>query len=251
MCWLFVDAESDCGWSEVLAEALTELGADVEKCSTEEAVTRLSSITLEGVGDGELTPMPAFVFYLPSSISASVNEESHLDVFARPWWRCLFNALALAQAVCSRHDASNTRLWFLTPHALRVEAGDSPTSASLQALWGLGRTLSLEHPHTFSGLLDLPLTPSETDSLAAIVALLLQRTPPCEGDEFALRQDTIWTRRLARVPVPDAVKQAAPWRPVGTCIITGGTGALGIHLPTRKIMRRCSGTLMITRASRM
>src|SRR5207248_2160458 len=46
-------------------------------------------------------------------------------------------------------------------------------------------------------------------------------------DQFALRSSGVFIRRL----IPAAANAAAPraWKPRGTVLITGGTGALGVH----------------------
>ncbi len=242
-CWLIIDADRDDGWPEALIEALVQR-ADVERYSTEEAIKRLDAVppldlprgTAGEHADASVTPMPASILYLPSPVStASVPVTRAADALSDPatdpWFASCVHGLALAQRVCARGDASKTRLWFLTPHALSIEDGDAPSSAALQTLWGLGRTLSLERPHTFGGLLDLPDTPLDTDSLSRVATLLLLPTPPSEGDELVLRQGKLWTRRLVSTSSGHtAARSEAAWRPGGTCLITGGTGALGTHL---------------------
>ncbi len=240
-CWLIVDPDRNDGWPEALTEALGQ-GANVERHSTEEAMKRLDAVppldlprgTVGEDAGTSVAPMPVSILYLPSPVSTTSGSltraaDAHSGPATDPWIASCVHALALAQRVCAQGEVSKTRLWFLTPHALSIEHGDTPSSAALQTLWGLGRALSLEKPYTFGGLLALPDTPRETDSLSRVATLLLQPTPPSEGDELALRQGRLWTRRLCRTGHATARPKAA-WRPQGTCLVTGGTGALGTHL---------------------
>ena len=134
-------------------------------------------------------------------------------------------ALTLAQQLGGA--GLDARLWWVTPHALRIHSSDVPKSAPLQSLWGLGRAISLERPEMFAGMLDLPDAPWNDQYSSRIAALLLDG-PPQEGDELALRDGKLWVRRLVPAPAPRDSKAA--WSPSGTVLITGGTGALGRHL---------------------
>ncbi len=46
-------------------------------------------------------------------------------------------------------------------------------------------------------------------------------------DQIAVRPDGTFARRLVRAPRPARTRD---WRPAGTALITGGTGALGGHV---------------------
>ncbi|WP_306457959.1 type I polyketide synthase [Streptomyces sp. SA15] len=113
-------------------------------------------------------------------------------------------------------------LWCLT-HGAVATADDTagPGSPLQSALWALGRIAAVEAPGTWGGLIDLPdaFDDSTADRLVSVLAGL-------DGeDQVALRASGTYGRRLER-----ANPTAAPgsgWRPRGTVLVTGGTGALG------------------------
>ncbi|CUU56120.1 Phosphopantetheine attachment site [Parafrankia irregularis] len=119
-------------------------------------------------------------------------------------------------------------LWCATSGAVSTGAGDPP-SGQAQVLaqaqvWGLGRVAALEMPGRWGGLVDLPgaLGPRAAEGLAAVL------TGICGEDQVALRPAGLFARRIVRARGgPGAVTDGSRWRPRGTVLITGGTGALG------------------------
>ncbi|WP_394836500.1 SDR family NAD(P)-dependent oxidoreductase [Pendulispora rubella] len=129
-----------------------------------------------------------------------------------------------------------TPLWMLTRGALSVGHEDAPASP-LQALtWGLGRVLALEHPERWGGLLDLPAHLDAT-SASHVTAILAG-----SEDQVALRADGVFARRLVRAR---ETAMAPSWKPRGTVLITGGTGALGAHV-ARWLARNGAEHLVLT-----
>jgi acyl transferase domain-containing protein len=112
-------------------------------------------------------------------------------------------------------------LWCVTRGAVRVSAADLPPDPVQAQTWGMGRVLGLEQPQRWGGLVDLPPEPAE-DALRHCHATITGRGAE---DQVALRGTGVFGRRLVRAARPDAVP--APWRPRGTVLVTGATGALG------------------------
>ncbi|MER5556707.1 type I polyketide synthase [Streptomyces sp. NPDC002793] len=128
------------------------------------------------------------------------------------------SAVATGLALIQALDGTDTRLWCATRGAAALP-GEQPPGAGGHALWALGRVAALEHPALWGGLIDLPATGVAESALAAFL------TGVTGEDQVALR-DLPFARRLVAAPsVP-----AAPWRPRGTVLITGGTGALGSRI---------------------
>ncbi|MCC3768075.1 type I polyketide synthase, partial [Streptomyces sp. UNOC14_S4] len=119
-------------------------------------------------------------------------------------------------------------LWCATTGAVSTAPSERVGSAVQAQIWGLGRVVALEHPERWGGLLDLPATLDErsADRLAAA----LGGTVGEQGheDQLALRTAGILARRIGRAEPAAAVRE--PWRPRGTVLVTGGTGALGAHV---------------------
>ncbi|MEV7094000.1 type I polyketide synthase [Amycolatopsis sp. NPDC051045] len=105
------------------------------------------------------------------------------------------------------------RLWCLTQGAVMdVSRPDQATT------WGFGRIAALELPSAWGGLADLPEI-LDAAAGARLAAVLADGTE----DEVAIRPDGVFARRLAPAPAGET----RDWRPRGTVLVTGGTGALG------------------------
>ncbi len=166
-----------------------------------------------------------------------------LDTSAHPVHPALSTGFALTVALAQAlGDADVTApLWLITRGAVSTGPQDPVTSPEQAMLWGLGRTLALERPGGFGGLLDLPAE-LDDESLGWFGAAL---TTPGGEDQSAARTAHLFVPRLVRVDDADpastgdagAVGSADTWRPGATVLITGGTGALGArtarHLATR------------------
>ncbi|MEU7560367.1 type I polyketide synthase [Streptomyces eurythermus] len=144
-----------------------------------------------------------------------------LDTTARalPLSEGLALTICLAQALADLE--SPAPLWCATRGAVAIDASESPAEPAQAMLWGLGRTLALERPHGWGGLLDLPATLDDQASMWLGTALALPRGE----DQLAVRPSGLYARRLERAEPRQG--QPARWRPQGTVLITGGTGALG------------------------
>ena len=125
--------------------------------------------------------------------------------------------LALAQAL---GDADVTApLWILTSGAVAAVPGDEVPNPMRAGALGLGRTIALESPDRWGGLIDLPahLDGRAGDRLCAVLA-------GRDENEVAIRAAGLLARRIEHAPAP---RPGAGWQPRGTVLVTGGTGALG------------------------
>ncbi|MGW0606198.1 type I polyketide synthase [Streptomyces sp. NPDC002640] len=132
--------------------------------------------------------------------------------------------LALAQALDD--VAADAPLWCLTTGAVATGPADPAPDPVRAALWGLGRTLGLEAPHRWGGLVDLPARP-DARTAPRLAALLAAGT--ADEDQIALRATPL-ARRITATPARPA--DALPWQPSGTVLVTGGTGRRGRALAT-------------------
>ncbi len=116
-------------------------------------------------------------------------------------------------------------LWCLTRGAVATDPAGPLPHPLQQLAWGFGRIAALEHPDRWGGLVDLP------DDLDDAAGRRLVRVLAGTGgeDQVALRPTGAYGRRLLRAPLGDAPAPRT-WRPTGTALITGGTGALGGHV---------------------
>ena len=129
------------------------------------------------------------------------------------------DVVALVQAL----DGTGTPVWLATSGAVSVAPPDPLPRPYGALVWGFGRALALEQPRRLAGLVDLPgaLDEAAADRLCAILS------GAGGEDQLAVRPTGTYARRLVRAPRRTA---GTPWRPDGTVLVTGGTGALGAHV---------------------
>ncbi|WP_444545287.1 type I polyketide synthase [Streptomyces griseocarneus] len=132
-------------------------------------------------------------------------------------------------------------LWCATTGAVSVGRSDARQSPYQGMVWGLGRAAALEHTQRWGGLIDLPEVLDERSArrLAAVLG-----GGADDEDQIAVRPSGVFVRRLTRAPF-GAVPAERAWRPRGTVLITGGTGALGAHV-ARHLARGGAGHLVLT-----
>ncbi len=187
----------------------------------------------------------------------ALNEDPHPPHPVVP--RGLAATLRLVQAL---GDAAwDAPLWLATLGAVatgRPDGNGSAVSAAQAQIWGLGRIVGLEHPQRWGGLVDLPEAP-DARTLTRLRGVLTGGVraggTPAAGtpagaaedgteDQVALRATGVFARRLVHAPLGD-VRAVRDWKPQGTVLITGGTGALGGHV-ARWMARRGAGHLVLT-----
>jgi acyl transferase domain-containing protein len=125
--------------------------------------------------------------------------------------------LRLVQAMSRTGTAA--RLWLVTRGAQAV-TGAEPVEVAHAALWGLARTIRLEHPEFQCVSVDLAPDAEDLDRLAA------EMLSPGES-QIACRNGTRYVARLVRADETDA---PPPIQADGCYLITGGLGALGLAM---------------------
>ncbi|WP_433859674.1 type I polyketide synthase [Streptomyces kronopolitis] len=107
----------------------------------------------------------------------------------------------------------------------------APKHPDQAGVWGLGRVAALEHPERWGGLVDLSgHLPGQVAVDGREVALLARiLAAGGEEDQLAVRGAAVYGRRLVPAPVAGRTPRRS-WRPRGTVLVTGGTGALGAHI---------------------
>ena len=151
--------------------------------------------------------------------------------------------LALAQAL---GDAGiDSPLWLLTRGTAVIGTADRPGTPVHAAVAALGRTVALEYPQRWGGLIDVAGVLDERTArrLAAVLA------GAAAGEEqLALRSTGVHGRRLLAAPVrPSGNGTGTGWRPRGTVLVTGGTGAVGAHAARWLAARGAERLLLVSR----
>ncbi len=149
--------------------------------------------------------------------------------------------LHLLQALqCVGH--SKPRIWLVTGDAQPVLAGDACTAPLGAALWGMGKTLSAEHPALWGGLIDI-----DADRSGEIANCLIREieTGTAE-DKLAFRGGRRYAARLVQLDVPAADQFVA--RKNGTYLIAGGLGGIGLAVAQRLIERGARYLVLLDRS---
>ncbi|EME69375.1 phenolpthiocerol synthesis polyketide synthase ppsA [Paramagnetospirillum caucaseum] len=134
--------------------------------------------------------------------------------------RVLGTALALAGILAGERGLfqAGARLWLVTRNAVAASADDPPAEILQAGLWGFGRSLAVEMPALWGGLIDLE---AGDDGVAPLAARLAR---PDRETQSAFRRGRHLVARLAAIAPPEP---PAPPESGGTYVVTGGLGAIG------------------------
>uniref|UniRef100_UPI001CEC9762 type I polyketide synthase n=1 Tax=Streptomyces sp. HPF1205 TaxID=2873262 RepID=UPI001CEC9762 len=133
------------------------------------------------------------------------------------------HVLTLVQALADAGVA--LPLWCVTRGAVAIGRSDAAVSPAQAAIWGFGRVAALELPGAWGGLVDLPDVLDDRAATRLAAVLTQDGTRRAAEDQTAVRASGVFARRLAPAPAP--ATGVGEWRPSGTVLVTGGTGALG------------------------
>jgi acyl transferase domain-containing protein/acyl carrier protein len=150
----------------------------------------------------------------------SGNEAGHDNVAEEVAATCTSVVHTLRAAVAQ----NGSRLWVVTS-AAQVAGNTSVPVAEQAALWGLGRTVALEQPETWGGLLDLDPQDSPEQQAKWVIETVVRTD---DEDQLVVRDGVCLAGRLARVPVHSS--SAFSVKPDGSFLITGGFGGLGLNI---------------------
>ncbi|MFC8241647.1 type I polyketide synthase [Streptomyces chartreusis] len=224
--WLVLLPEHDAPWAAALTDALGTAALPV-RCPAGADRATLTALLRETAGDSE----PAGVLSL-----IALADSDAADVPA--------GLLATLTAVQATGDAGLRALvWCASRDAVAALDTDRAHGLAGAALWGLGRVAAREMPDRWGGLLDLP---AEEPSGPAVALALAALTARDGEDEVAVRATGALVRRLVPAPrVPDGTPTG--WRPVGTTLVTGGTGGLGAQVARRLAGEGAERLLLVSR----
>lgn len=138
------------------------------------------------------------------------------------------SVLHLVQALNQQNSKTTPKLWLVTQNALPVKSEQQTIAVAQAPLWGLGKTIALEHPELWGGLFDVSLDPSQESATVEIEALLTDILNPDEEDYLAFRNGQRYVSRIVRHPQPQ--QSISQFKEDGTYLITGGLGALGMRV---------------------
>nr|AYM54557.1 hypothetical protein [Racemicystis crocea] len=136
------------------------------------------------------------------------------------------SATNLAQALVRQGWRDIPRLWLVTRGVQSIGPGSAPVSVAQAPLWGLGRTIALEHPELRCTRLDLDGAASEDDA----PLLLRELAAKDHEDQIVARSDGRYVARVVRSRFGASEAREIALRADGSYLITGGLGGLGLVL---------------------
>jgi acyl transferase domain-containing protein/surfactin synthase thioesterase subunit/acyl carrier protein len=136
-------------------------------------------------------------------------------------------ALNMLCALTGNRSASSSglRLWFVTADTQNSNQRAQQVHPLQACLWGLGRTIAIEYPNIWGGLIDVR---SESDIGPMAEALAAELIAPDGESQIALAADGGRSvARLVRQTLATLPERPPRVRPDATYLIAGGLGMLG------------------------
>src|SRR5215813_2070492 len=136
-------------------------------------------------------------------------------------------ALAILHALDKTRSTNPTgrRLWFVTANTQKTDGKDQHVDPVQAPLWGLGRTVAIEYPAIFGGLIDLQLNGGRTPDINLLATELLH--PNGETQIAISAGGQRYVPRFVRQSLADLPAQLPRVRGDATYLVTGGLGMLG------------------------
>jgi acyl transferase domain-containing protein len=229
--WLVVPDRS--GFGELLAQALTARGGTCVVAPASE---------LRAVG-----PEPLRGVVHLGALAASSSDLARAALAASARDACE-GALRLAQELARASLAGAPRLRIVTRGAQGV-TGREKLEPLQATLFGLGRSIALEAPEVWGGLIDLD---PELDAKASAAALAREldhesrlRRVGAGEERVALRGADRHFQRLVRIAATPAAPLAL--RADATYLVTGALGGIGLELAERLVARGARRLVLLGR----
>jgi acyl transferase domain-containing protein/acyl carrier protein len=150
----------------------------------------------------------------------------------------------LLQSLIKAEFPQLPELWLVTQGAQPVGETSTPLTLAQAPLWGLGKTLSLEHPDLRCVQVDLD--PSGMEQ-AKVLFDALHSDPADNEDRLAFRQEQRYVLRLTRGH--EVETQPVKIQPEATYLIAGGLGGLGLLMARWLVERGARHLVLLGRRS--
>jgi acyl transferase domain-containing protein/NADP-dependent 3-hydroxy acid dehydrogenase YdfG/acyl carrier protein len=212
--WALLGADSATAF-----DALRETGLDIARHGDLEALVRALSEA----------PGP------PTAVFVDLTSDVAREDLATAAHAAAHEALGLVQSWLAEERLADVPLVLLTRGAVAASEAEDVPGLAASAAWGLARSAQSEHPGRFV-LVDLDGERSSWEALPRVLAL--------DEPQLAIRGGDIAALRLKRIV---AVEDGEPvFDPLGTVLITGGTGMLGGLLARHLVVEHGVRSLLLS-----
>jgi acyl transferase domain-containing protein len=177
------------------------------------------------------------------SLDAPESDGCHADALTNAQRASCGGVVEVVHAVAAaQHAVEPPPLWIVTRAAQAAEDSRSRIAVAQAPVWGLARTIRIEHPNLRCTCVDLD--PASRDDARTVLAELRHS----DGErEVAYRRDRRLASRLRRVQ-PEA-RQPVVFSDAGAYLITGGLGALGLETARWMVSRGARHLVLIGRSA--
>lgn len=131
-------------------------------------------------------------------------------------------ASLLSLVQCFHDRDPSPKVWALTRGAVAATPDDRLEGVMQTPVWGFGRSVALEFPHMWGGLIDLSVNGDPADAVEPVANAIAGANA---ASEVAVRAGQLLVPEL--VPWKPAPRQACAIRPDASYLVTGGFGSLG------------------------
>ncbi|MRH91233.1 SDR family NAD(P)-dependent oxidoreductase [Nocardia sp. SYP-A9097] len=226
--WLLVSANDGTAdrWVNGIGAALRRFGATATTVQVDPATAGRGEFAVA------IAAVPSPVAKIVSLLPLAAAEPDPAGTQA------LVAGVNLVQAISDLGLAVDFRV--ITAGAVAVSADDRVRAPQQSWHWAFTGAAAVERAVRTAGVVDAPAEPDERLAARVIEAL------SDDGErELAVRDRDTWARRLVRAR-PDH-RAVTAWRPRGTVLITGGTGALGAQVARRLARNGVQDLLLVSR----
>jgi acyl transferase domain-containing protein/acyl carrier protein len=177
------------------------------------------------------------------TLDANFTEANALPDLKRAEHLSCGSALFLLQALAEFGSPRPPKLWLLTRGAQLARSQPRLDSIAQAPIWGLGRTLALEHPELWGGLIDVA---ADSDARVLAERVALEICLPDGEDQIVLSENLRLVPRLLskQAPAPRPVTV----RPDASYLVTGGLGGLGPHIARWLVERGARHLILVARS---
>lgn len=160
------------------------------------------------------------------NLDAPTWDETTVDALQISRKEGLLPAIYLTRALVHQAMPTKPRLWLITQGAVAVKPGDPVRSMAQASLWGLGRTIMVEHPELRCTCLDLDVT----IKFDTVTNLIRQFYAEDNEEQIALRSNGRFVGRFAQTQLDQAANVNFEFKTNASYLITGGLGGLGLSI---------------------